>query len=221
MMAPSAARSPAMRVEPKGGQLESDAVHGRDACRRGASGARADAVFARRRARARAPSPGPPGPRGNSTYDPEPLPDVPLEFDLEFQALQGLMMMRGKAHGLRTNRSRAAVAAATTDDLDLFINLSGPLQVAHGQQELVLGAGEAVLVSLADVYSFVHRPPGGLLALSIPRQQFAPLMVRGLRPLLPAHTRRDACAEVLARLHQGRPRDRVPKAATSLRHARP
>jgi AraC-like DNA-binding protein len=111
-----------------------------------------------------------------STYDPEPLPDVPIEVDFEFQALQGLMMMSGKAHGLRTNRSRAALAADATDDIDLLVNLSGPLQVAHGAQELVLGDGEAVLVSMADVYSFVHRPPGGFMALRVPRGQFAPLV---------------------------------------------
>jgi AraC-like DNA-binding protein len=108
------------------------------------------------------------------TYDLEPLRDVPVELDLEFQTLPGLMRMSGTEHGLRTMRSREAIAAAGSDDLGLIVNLSGPLQVVQGGQEHVLGDGDAVLVSLSDEYSLVHRPPGGLLALRIPRRQFAP-----------------------------------------------
>lgn len=112
----------------------------------------------------------------NSTYEPELLPDVPLELDFEFQALPGLMVMQGRVQGIRTSRSRANIAADTTDDIDLFVNLSGQLQVTHKDREIVLAEGEAALVSLADVYSFVHLSQGDLIALRIPRGQFAPLV---------------------------------------------
>ena len=68
------------------------------------------------------------------------------------------------------------MAAEASDDIALGINLGGPLRFTHGAQELVLGDGDAVLVSLADVYRFTHRPPGGLLALRVPRSQIAPLV---------------------------------------------
>lgn len=110
------------------------------------------------------------------TYDVEPLPDVPLVLDLEFQALSGLMTMSGTEHGLRTLRSQAAIAAAASDDVGLVVNLSGPLQFTRAQEEIVLGDGEAVLVSLTDTYSFVHRPPGRVLALRVPRAPFASLV---------------------------------------------
>jgi len=111
-----------------------------------------------------------------STYEPEFLPGVPLELDFEFQTLPGLMMMQGRVHGIRTSRSRAAIAADATDDIDLLVNLNGRLQVTHGDREVVLAEGEAALVSLADVYSFVHQSPGGVIALRISCSQFAPLV---------------------------------------------
>jgi AraC-like DNA-binding protein len=115
-------------------------------------------------------------------YDLEPVSDVPLAVDLEFQELPGLMMMSGTEHGFRAARTRESVAADATDDVALVVNLSGPLRLARPRQDLVLGDGEAVLVSLADVYEFSHRPPGGVTALRIPRGQIAPL-VKGLDDL--------------------------------------
>jgi AraC-like DNA-binding protein len=111
-------------------------------------------------------------------YDLEPLPDAPLEVDLEFQALPGLMMMSGRLHGSTDVRTRQTLAADPTDDIGMVVNLRGPHRITYGQQELVLGDGEATLVSLGEVCGFTHRPPGDVLALRVPRKDFAPLVSR-------------------------------------------
>ena len=109
-------------------------------------------------------------------YDLEPLPDVPFDVDLRFRALPGLMMMSGWGYGSRNQRTREMLALDATDDVGLVVNLRGPLRVTHGQQELVLGDGEAVLASMGEVCSYTHRPPGDILALRIPRKVLAPLV---------------------------------------------
>ena len=110
-------------------------------------------------------------------YDIEPLRDVGFDVDVKLQALPGLMMMWGKVHGSRNQRTRETLAADPTDDIGMILNLSGPQTIAHhGQQELDLGDGEATLVPLDEVCSFTHRPPGDVLALRVPRKQFAPLL---------------------------------------------
>lgn len=107
-------------------------------------------------------------------YDLEPLADVPLDVDLILQALPGLMMMTGRAHGSRNRRTHETLAADPTDDLGLIVNLSGPLRVGHQKGEFILGDGEATLVGMGEVCDFTHLPPGDILALRIPRAQLAP-----------------------------------------------
>lgn len=109
-------------------------------------------------------------------YDLEPLPDTPFDADLTFQALPGLLMMSGRAHGSRNQRTRETLAVDASDDIGLVVNLRGPLRVTHGQQEFVLGDGEATLASMDEVCSYTHRPPGDILALRVPRKQLAPLV---------------------------------------------
>jgi AraC-like DNA-binding protein len=58
----------------------------------------------------------------------------------------------------------------------MIVNLGGPLRVTRGRHDLVLGDGEGTLVSMGEVCSFTHRPPGGILALRVPRKRFAPLV---------------------------------------------
>ena len=118
------------------------------------------------------------------------MPDIPFHVDLKFQALPGLVMMWGRAHGSRNQRTREMLTADVSDDIGMIVNLRGPHRITHGQKELVLGDGDATLVSMADVCSFTHRPPGDILALRVPRAQFAPLVRRRGR-LLP-------CAEYRA-----------------------
>jgi len=109
-------------------------------------------------------------------YDLEPLPDIPFYVDLKFQALPGLAIMSGRLHGSLDRRTRETLAPETTDDIGMIVNLRGPHRITQGRQELVLGDGDATLVSLEDVCSFTHLPPGDILALRVPRKQFAPLV---------------------------------------------
>jgi len=109
-------------------------------------------------------------------YDLDPLPDMPFDVDLKFQALPGLMMMSGRMHGSRNRRTRETLAADPTDDIGMIVNVKGPHRITHGRQEIVLGDGEATLVSLGELCSFTHRPPGDILALRVPRKQLAPLV---------------------------------------------
>jgi AraC-like DNA-binding protein len=109
--------------------------------------------------------------------DAEALPDHPFEVDVTLQRLPGLMLFAGTLHGSRTRRTREMLADGV-DDVCLMVNLGGPYFISHGRHELVLGDGEATFLSSAEVCSFMHHPPGGLLALRVPRLQFAPLVSR-------------------------------------------
>ncbi len=109
-------------------------------------------------------------------YDLEPVPDIPFNVDVKLRALPGLMMMSGRAHGSANRRSRETLAADATDDIGMMVNLRGSYRITNGRAELVLGDGDATLVSLREAYSFTHCPPGDILLLRVPRKQFAPLV---------------------------------------------
>jgi AraC-like DNA-binding protein len=109
-------------------------------------------------------------------YDIALLPDVTFDVDVRFQMLPGLMMMWGKTHGSCNQRTRETLALDASDDIGMVVNLGGDHRITHGQEELILGEGEAMLLSLGEVWSSTHRPPGNLLALRVPRSRFAPLV---------------------------------------------
>jgi AraC-like DNA-binding protein len=110
-------------------------------------------------------------------YDIERLPGVPFELDVTLQAMPGLLMMSGRGYGSQNKRTRATLAADPTDDIAMVVNLGGPLRVTHrDEDDLILDDGEATLVPLDELCSFTHRPPGGILALRVPRKPFAPLV---------------------------------------------
>jgi AraC-like DNA-binding protein len=111
-------------------------------------------------------------------YDIEPIPDTPFDVDVTLQAMPGLMVMSGHAYGTHTKRTRATLTEDPTDDLGMVVNLSGPLRITHAGEDLVLDDGEATLVPLNEVCSFTHRPPGGILALRVPRRELGPLVAR-------------------------------------------
>lgn len=109
-------------------------------------------------------------------YDIELLPDVPFDVDVRFRMLPGLMMMWGRTHGSCNQRTRETLALDASDDIGMVVNLGGDHRITHRQEELILGEGEAMLLSLGEVWSSTHRPPGNLLALRVPRSRFAPLV---------------------------------------------
>jgi AraC-like DNA-binding protein len=104
------------------------------------------------------------------------LSGMPLEVDLAMNALPGLVMALGSLHGSRLSRTRTQIEADNSDDIALMMSLNGPLAVAQGRREVELGNGEAILVSCTDSCSYTHLPPGELMALRLPRAQFAPLV---------------------------------------------
>lgn len=109
-------------------------------------------------------------------YDVECSPDARCDIDVTLQMMPGLLMMSGRGHGFCNKRTREMVAADASDDIGLIVNLSGARQATQGRKQFVLGDGEAVLVSHADLYSFVHRPPGDIQVLRVPRAPLAPLV---------------------------------------------
>ena len=121
-------------------------------------------------------------------FDVEPLRNVPLQVDITLQGLPGLQLFSGRLHGSHNRRTRPMLADGK-DDFSLIVNLGGPYRVTQGQRELVLGDGEATLVTSAEPCSFAHQPPGGVLALLFPRTQFAPLVagVEDVLACIPRH----------------------------------
>jgi AraC-like DNA-binding protein len=121
--------------------------------------------------------------------DIEPLRNVPFDADVMVQALPDLHLFSGRLHGSRNRRTRALVADGR-DEFVLMVNLAGPYLVSQRDDELLLGDGEATLVSLAEPCSFAHHPPGGVIALRLPRARLSALMINAedclLRPIPPS-----------------------------------
>ncbi len=101
-------------------------------------------------------------------YEIERLPHVPFKADLALNVLPGLSIVEGTLHGTRTCRTKQ-LAEDGTDDALLMISLRGPHLIEQFGREVVLGDGDAVLVSGSDRSCFTHRPPGELLALRLPK----------------------------------------------------
>ena len=108
-------------------------------------------------------------------YEIERLQDMPFQVDVSLNPLPGLIMGMGSMHGSRNRRTRKHVEDST-DDAVLIVNLRGEHLIEQRGKELVLGDGEAALVSAADPSSFTHKPPGNMIALRFPKARFAPLL---------------------------------------------
>ena len=101
-------------------------------------------------------------------YEIERLPHVPFKADLALNVLPDLSIVEGTLHGTRTCRTKQ-LAEDGTDDALLMISLRGPHLIEQFGKEVVLGDGDAVLVSGSDRSCFTHKPPGELLALRLPK----------------------------------------------------
>jgi len=104
-------------------------------------------------------------------YDAEPVGD-PIEIDLTLDAAPGLQLLSGRMQGSRYRRTR--IGTDPTDDVGMIVNPRGAHLLTQRGREIVLGDGEATLVSLTDTLVSTHRPPGDLLVLRFPRPQLAP-----------------------------------------------
>jgi AraC-like DNA-binding protein len=105
-------------------------------------------------------------------YDAEPVGVDPIEIDLTLQALPGLQLLSGRLQGARYRRTRENTDP--TEDVGLVVNPRGAFLISQRGREIVLGDGEATLVSLTESLETIHRPPGDMLVLRFPRPRLAP-----------------------------------------------
>lgn len=107
-------------------------------------------------------------------YDADLVDDVAIEIDLTLQGLPGIQLLSGRMQGGRWRR-----CGDPTDDVSLIANLRGRHLVAQGDREVVLGEGEATLVSLSDPLVTMPGPPGEFLVLRMPGALLAPRLSAG------------------------------------------
>jgi AraC-like DNA-binding protein len=105
----------------------------------------------------------------------EPLRDARLDVDVVLQALPGVRLCEGKIRGARNGR-KGSLLADGKDDVWVVVNRGGAYRVSQAGDELVLGDGEATLVSLADPFELQHDPLGDVLVLSVPRRRLGQLV---------------------------------------------
>jgi AraC-like DNA-binding protein len=148
--------------------------------------------------------------------DIEPVPDLPFEADVTLQAMPGLAMLSGVLSGSRSGRTRALLADGV-DDLRLVMNLGGPYLVSQGGRELLLSDGDATLFSCAEVNSFMHRPPGRVLAMRVPRNAIAAVVTHVEDSFLrPISSRAQPMRLLTSYINMVR--DELPGASPELRH---
>jgi AraC-like DNA-binding protein len=109
--------------------------------------------------------------RRGTRYEVEPLGGAPVEIDLTIHVLPGLNLLSARLLGARYRRMRES--NDSTDDVGLMLNPGGTLHLSQRGKDIVLGEGEATLLSLTDPMISVQPPPGRLVALRLPMQQLA------------------------------------------------
>src|SRR5712691_2381175 len=100
----------------------------------------------------------------------EPQPDLPFHADVSLQLLPGLGIVSATATLLRVQRNRQLIADGN-DNLTLQISTTAGLASQLGR-EAEVGAGDAVVLSNADVGTFTFQSTQSaskVLALSLPR----------------------------------------------------
>ena len=107
-----------------------------------------------------------------------PVYDDPIEIDLTLQKLPDSLLLSGRMQGASYRRTRAS--NDPTEDVGLIINPRGDHRLCQRGREIVLGDGEATMVSLTDALESTHRAPGELLALRVPRSRLTHCLAGGL-----------------------------------------
>jgi AraC-like DNA-binding protein len=105
-------------------------------------------------------------------YDYEPVGGDPIEIDLTLQGIPGLQLLSGRMQGARFRRTRES--NDPTEDVGLLINPKGTHFLAQRGHEIVLGDGDATLISLTEALETVHQAPGNLFVLRLPRPELGP-----------------------------------------------
>lgn len=110
-------------------------------------------------------------------YDADHIGDDPIEIDLTLRGLPGLLVLSGRMQGACYRRTRQN--GDPTEDVGLLLNARGAHRVGQIGRELVLGDGDATLISLTEPLETTHRPPGELVVLRVPRPLLAPRLAPG------------------------------------------
>jgi len=110
-------------------------------------------------------------------YEADRLSHDPIEIDLTLRGLPGILALSGRMQGACYRRTRAN--GDPTEDVGLLLNARGAHLVGQVGRELVLGDGDATLISLTEPLETTHRAPGELVVLRVPRPILAPRLAPG------------------------------------------
>lgn len=101
--------------------------------------------------------------------DSQPLPGCALKVDIRGYVWPGLTIAEASLSGIRDERTRELIANGD-DEINLVINLSGPVTVAARGSATSLGEGDGFAISSLEPAVFTRPSPGSAIGLSLPRQ---------------------------------------------------
>lgn len=125
-------------------------------------------------------------------FDFEQLPDRPLQLAFSARALPGLTVTSGLTSGLRAQRTHSMVGDAD-DTLFLGATLRGTVEARQRGKDVIMGAGDAVLLSAADAQDTRTSGSVAYLGVQFSRATLAPLVL-GLDDAVMQRVPRDAGA---------------------------
>jgi len=106
--------------------------------------------------------------------DIEPWPERVFRIDATIRTLPGAGVVKASISEFRLARTGELIADGN-DGLRLAVNLGDAEMIIQSGRELVLGAGEATLMSCADPFWVERRTPGRFLGINLPRAVLTPL----------------------------------------------
>jgi AraC-like DNA-binding protein len=122
--------------------------------------------------------------------DSQPLPGCALKVDVRGYAWPGLTIAKASLSGIRDERTRELITEGD-DEINLVINLSGPVTAMARGSAALLGEGDGFAVSSAEPAVFTRPCPGSAIGLSLPRQaidQRVRHLDAGLARVIPAQS---------------------------------
>ena len=105
----------------------------------------------------------------------EPPPDAAFEIAVAARALPGVKLLATRMTPVRILRTPEHIAAENDDHVFIINQKSEATVVARGR-EVMLGVGDAILMSSAEKKTFDRRGFGGETALRIPRSVLASIV---------------------------------------------
>jgi AraC-like DNA-binding protein len=102
----------------------------------------------------------------------DPLTDRPFHAEASLRAQHGVRLGLGRMGPTVSHRTRQ-IAADDNDDVALLVNLDGAFIARMGNEEISLGAGEALLIDCREVGAFMRPASGRMLSMRMPRAMFS------------------------------------------------